>query len=134
MSLVATIFVVFILGLILSIVGFVLRIISTTRKLYMHSLRYLFALFPPCALGEGLRNLASITLWSAYEGRGANPYHAHNWKITGAPLAFMAWETVAFMVSLSVISYSIIHYHIIHIYIIIHIYLYIIHIYIYICT
>jgi len=94
---IATIFLVLILGFILSIVGFVLRILSDTRDLYNKTLRYIFALFPPCAFGDGLRNMASIDIWSSFENRGSNPYTVHNWRIAGMGLVFLAWESFAFM-------------------------------------
>ena len=54
---ISVLFISFVLGLILGIVGIVLRIIAATRDIYHSSLRYLFALFPPFNLADGLHNL-----------------------------------------------------------------------------
>ena len=62
----------FILGLVLSVVGEVLRLIPISRELYMDTLRYIFALFPPFCLGNGLYNLALLTTFSIIELKGTD--------------------------------------------------------------
>ena len=91
------IFMVFILGLILTIVGQVLRIISSTKDVYMNVIRYIFALFPPFCLGDGLTNLALLTTWSLLELKGGAQYNPGDWNITGMNLAFLGWETVVYL-------------------------------------
>ena len=91
------IFVVFILGFVLSIIGSVLRLIPTTTVIYVDVLRYIFALFPPFALGEGLNNLVFLTTLSIIELKGTNLYSPGDWKITGLNLTFLAWETVVYL-------------------------------------
>ena len=91
------IFMVFILGLILTIVGQILRFIPSTRDIYMNVIRYLFALFPPFCLGNGLTNLALLTTWSFLELKGGAQYSPGDWDITGMNLTFLAWETVVYL-------------------------------------
>ena len=91
------IFMVFILGLILTIVGQVLRLISTTRDIYMNVLRYIFALFPPFCLGDGLTNLALLSTYSIRELKGGATYDPGDWSITGMDLTFLGWETVVYL-------------------------------------
>ena len=78
------IFLMFILGVILSIVGQVLRLIPTTKDMYMKVLRYIFALFPPCCLGSGFTNLALRSTWSILElkGTGGLPHHTNTPPLT----------------------------------------------------
>ena len=88
---------VFILGLILSIVGVVLRLISTTTDPYVNYIRYIFALFPPFAFGEALENLTLINVLSLNELGFGKVYEPLDWKISGMGLTFLAWETVVFL-------------------------------------
>ena len=90
------IFFCFITGLVLSIVGIVLRILADTRDLYNNYLRYLFCVFPPCALGDGLHSMALINVWSGLE-QGGVMYSAKDWKITGIPIMMMAIESVLYL-------------------------------------
>jgi ATP-binding cassette, subfamily A (ABC1), member 3 len=85
------IFLVFILGLILSIVGSILRLIDTTHDKYMDVIRYIFALFPPFCLGDGFTNLAWVNIWSFRELKRGNKYSPGDWNITGMNLTFLAW-------------------------------------------
>ena len=93
---VCMIFVCFILGLALSIVGIVLRILPDTRDDYNLYIRYLLSVFPPFALGDGLHNMALINVWSAYENGGIQ-YDPRDWEITGMSMMMMGWETVVFL-------------------------------------
>lgn len=97
MAQIAMILVIFTLGFILSIVGTILRAITSTNKIYMHGLRYLFALFPPFALGEALNNLTQIDLWALFELTGNEKYHPMDWKIAGMGVCFLGWEAVAYV-------------------------------------
>ena len=101
------IFLVFILGLILSIVGVVLRLIDTTTTLYLNYVRYVMAIFPPFALGEGLNNLAGIDNFSRLELGGNKKYSTLDWNISGMALTFMAWETVIFLGAIIAYEYII---------------------------
>ena len=94
---IAMIFIVFILGLILSIVGFVLRTIPTTNKVYLRVIRYIFALFPPFAFGDGLQNLTLIDTLSIAELGSGKRYSPLDWNICGMNLTFLAWETVVYL-------------------------------------
>ena len=102
---VAVIFLVFILGFILSIIGIVLRIISDTRDIYMDYLRYIFALFPPFALGDGMHNLASINIWSIRELKGGQTYAPTDWNITGMAIMMMGWESVVYLAIVIIYEY-----------------------------
>lgn len=101
------IFLVFILGLILSIVGLVLRLIPTTTSLYLDHVRYIFAIFPPFALGEGLNNLAQIDNLSRLELGGTKKYSTLDWNMSGMALTFMAWETVIYLGAIIAYEYII---------------------------
>jgi len=90
------IFTCFITGLVLSIVGMVLRILPDTRNAYNDYLRYLFCLFPPFAFGDGLHNMALINLWSSLE-QGGVMYKSTAWEITGLPMTMLAIEAVGYL-------------------------------------
>jgi ATP-binding cassette, subfamily A (ABC1), member 3 len=94
---IAIIFIVFILGLILTIVGLVLRQIPETSAVYLSTVRYIFAIFPPFALGDGLQSLSLIQLLSFLELPGGQIYKPLDWNITGMNLVFLAWETVVYL-------------------------------------
>jgi ATP-binding cassette, subfamily A (ABC1), member 3 len=94
---IAVIFIVFILGLILTIVGLVLRQIPETSAVYLSTVRYIFAIFPPFALGDGLQSLSLIQLLSFLELPGGQIYRPLDWNITGMNLVFLAWETVVYL-------------------------------------
>lgn len=91
------IFLIFILGLVLTIVGLVLRQIPETSRIYMRVVRYFFALFPPFALGDGLQSMALIETLSFLELEGGKTYSPLDWNITGLNLTFLAWETVVYL-------------------------------------
>jgi len=90
------IFISFITGLVLSLVGIVLRILPDTKGLYHDYLRYLLCLFPPFALGDGLHNMALINLWSALEN-GGTLYKVSDWEITGIPITMMGFEAIGYL-------------------------------------
>ena len=94
---IAVIFIVFILGFILTIVGLVLRRIPETAVVYMRVVRYVLALFPPFALGDGLQSLSLIQVLSFLELPGGETYKPLDWNITGMNLTFLAWETVVYL-------------------------------------
>jgi ATP-binding cassette subfamily A (ABC1) protein 3 len=104
MTQIVVIFAMFILGLILGIVGFVLRLIPATHDPFLHVIRYLLALFPPYALADGLHNLAGRIVWSGFE-LGSDTYEPTDWRITGLPLAFMGAETVVYLAIVIAIEY-----------------------------
>ncbi len=81
-------------GLILTIVGLVLRILFNDK--YMSVIRFIFMLIPPYAFGDGLHSLALIQLWSLTENEGGELYKASDMNITGYNLVFLAWEGVVF--------------------------------------
>ena len=92
-----TIFVVFLLGLVLSIIGTVLRLISSTHHLYLYGIRYLFNIFPPFALGEALNNLSLIDTWSIDELSGGQTYSVTDLNIAGLNLIFLGFESVLYI-------------------------------------
>merc|ERR1711871_1278666 len=96
MAQICTIFVVFITGLVLGIVGIVLRIIPDTRDEYKDYIQYLLCLFPPFALADGLHNMALITVWSNIE-KGGKAYKVSDWRITGLHMMMMGWETFVYL-------------------------------------
>ena len=93
------IFIVFFLGLILTIVGLVLRQIPETSGVYLSTIRYIFAVCPPFALGDGLQSLSLLQILSALELPGGQVYSPLDWNITGMNLTFLAWETVVYIVA-----------------------------------
>ena len=93
------IFIVFFLGLILTIVGLVLRQIPETSGVYLSTVRYIFAVFPPFALGDGLQSLSLLQILSFLELPGGEVYKPLDWNITGMNLTFLAWETVVYIVA-----------------------------------
>ncbi len=105
MAQVATIFIVFIQGLILGILGTVLRILPTTNWIFLNFLRYLFLLVPPFALSDGLNNLILLPLLSFRELGGVSTYHPLDMEIAGLPLVFLAWESVVFLAGVIVHEY-----------------------------
>ena len=100
------IFVILILGVVLSSIGNFLRVARylthddppsiAMTELYMSTFRYLFAIFPPFALGEALNNMTLLTVYSLYELGSDKLYDVSDWNITGLALNFMAWETVVY--------------------------------------
>ena len=102
---IAMIFIVFILGLILTIVGLVLRQIPDTATIYLNVIRYIFALFPPFALGDGLQSLALIQFLSFLELPGGEVYKPLDWNITGMNLTFLAWESVVYLTATILYEY-----------------------------
>jgi ATP-binding cassette, subfamily A (ABC1), member 3 len=94
---VTLIFVVFVLGFLLTIVGYILRLIPSTTDIYLNGLRYLFAIFPPFALGDCLQNLTLRDSISIIELEGGEVYSVHDWKISGLSITFLAWESVAYI-------------------------------------
>jgi ATP-binding cassette, subfamily A (ABC1), member 3 len=80
---IVVLFTTFVFGLILTIVGTVLRLIPSTADIYVNHLRVLFCFLPPFAIGEGLLNLAVIDYLSFAELGGSKQYHPFDWKISG---------------------------------------------------
>lgn len=98
----------FVLGLILSIVGFALRLTGgTTRTAFLRVLRYIFCLLPPFALGDGLYNLALLDFYSLLELPAGETYGTFDWNITGLNLCFMAWTSLAYLSLCILIEYLI---------------------------
>ena len=103
---ISVLFISFVLGLILGIVGIVLRIIASTRDIYHSSLRYLFALFPPFNLADGLHNLVLRNTWGFAELTAPNKYVPLSWKISGLNLTFLAVESVVFLLATILLDYG----------------------------
>ena len=100
-------FLVFILGLILAIIGIVLRILPSTHDRFMSTIRYIFLVFPPYALGEGLHNLVLIETWSILELPGGEVYHATDMLISGLPLLYLGVETFVYLFLTILYDYAI---------------------------
>jgi len=102
---IAVIFINFILGLVGSIIGIILRLLPDTRDYYNNYIRYLLCLFPPFALGDGLHSLTLITFYSQLELGGQKVYSPTDWKITGLPLMMLGWEAFAYLFFTILIEY-----------------------------
>lgn len=100
-------FIVFILGLILSIVGQVLRIIDSTHDIFMSTLRYIFMIFPPYALGDGLTNIVFMDVWGFAELNGTEKYKALDMEIAGLSLVYLGVETVFYLLLTILYDYAI---------------------------
>jgi len=94
---IAMIFIVFITGMVLSIIGIVLRLLTDTRDDYKLWVRYFLCLLPPYALGDGLHAMALIDVYSALELKGGAKYNVLDWEITGLPLMMLGWEAVVYL-------------------------------------
>jgi ATP-binding cassette, subfamily A (ABC1), member 3 len=86
---IVVLFTTFVFGLILSIVGTVLRLINSTSDIYVNHLRVLFCFFPPFAIADGLLNLAVIDFLSFTELGGSRKYSPFDWQITGLNLVML---------------------------------------------
>lgn len=101
----AIISVIFVLGLLLEIAGIVLRIIPSTRDMYLNHLRIIFALSPAFALGDALNAMAVIDFLSAAELGGNQKYSPLDWDIAGLCLTMLAIESVAYISIFILIEY-----------------------------
>lgn len=102
---IVVLFTTFITGLILTIVGTVLRLINSTSDIYVNHLRILFCLFPPFALGDGLLNLAVIDFLSFTELGGSKKYSPFDWEITGLNLVMLVVVGVGYFFLTIIIDY-----------------------------
>jgi ABC-type multidrug transport system fused ATPase/permease subunit len=100
-----TVFINLILGLGLTITTLVLRFIPSTHDLHVNVLRYIFVLFPPCALGEGMNNLALRNFYSDLELGGNKQYDVLDWNICGLNLLVMGIESIVFIVATIALDY-----------------------------
>merc|ERR1711871_568275 len=103
---IAVLFICFVLGLILGIVGIVLRIIPSTRDIYSSSLRYVFALFPPFNLADGLHNLVLRQTWGFAELTPPAKYVPLSWDIAGLNVVFLAVESVVYLILTIFVDYG----------------------------
>lgn len=97
-SQIVVIFAMFVQGLILGIVGLILRIIPSTRDVYLNVIRYCMIIFPPFAVIEGLNNLAVREQFSASELGGNSVYSPGDMKITGLNITVLGIEAVGFII------------------------------------
>lgn len=104
-SQIITVFINLILGLGLSIAGLVLRFIPSTHDVYVNAIRYLFVLFPPCALGEGMNSLALRNYYSDLELGGNQKYNVLDWNICGLNILVMGIEGILFVLATIAIDY-----------------------------
>lgn len=96
----------FLLGFVLSSIGFFLRISNNPpTPSYRTALRYLFSLFPAFAFSDGMTNLALRSLLSLLELKDSGKYTALDMDITGVSIVFMAWETVVYLLIVILIEY-----------------------------
>jgi len=91
-SQIVVIFAMFVQGLIFGIIGLVLRIIVSTRDIYLNVIRYCLVIFPPFAVIEGLNNLAVREQHSSTELGGGRMYSPGDMKITGLNLIVLGAE------------------------------------------
>lgn len=95
----------FVTGLILTIVGTVLRLIPLTSDLYINHLRVLFCIFPTFAIGEGLLNLAVIDFLSFTELGGSRQFSPFDWKITGLNIMMLVVVGVSYFILTVIIDF-----------------------------
>ena len=100
-------FIVIILGLVMSIVGAVLRILPNTHDIYMSVVRYIFLLFPPLAFGEALRSIVLIDLLSYSELTPGLTYEPTDMAIAGLPLLYLGIESFAYLFATIFLDYAI---------------------------
>jgi len=86
-------------GTILLVVNSVLSIIDSTRDINRH-LKFIYRLVPNFCFGELIGNLMTRTSALVHGGQKS----AWDMEISGYPLLFMAWETVAYLIILFVIE------------------------------
>jgi ATP-binding cassette subfamily A (ABC1) protein 3 len=98
-------FITFVTGLILMIVGIVLRLISSTHEVYMDYLRFIFMLFPAHAFGDGLNSVVLIDFYSFAELGGSKMYDVYDLNIAGYNLIFLAWESVVYLLLVILIDW-----------------------------
>lgn len=98
-------FVTFVTGLILMIVGIVLRLISSTSDIYLNYLRFIFMLFPAHAFGDALNSIVIIDFLSFLELGGSKAYDVYDYNVAGYGIIFLAWESVAYLVLVIIIDY-----------------------------
>ena len=94
---IAMIFFNFIFGFALSIVGMVLRLLPTTRPMYMSTLRYIFLLSPLCCVGDALNNIALRTIWELRELGPGKEYKIFDIEIVGLSIIYLSVETIVYL-------------------------------------
>lgn len=90
----------FLLGFVLSSIGFFLRASQTNG--YTSFLRYLFSIFPAFAFSDGMTNLALISVISSIESA---KYSALDMQISGVSITFLALESVIYLLIVIFIEY-----------------------------
>ena len=98
-------FITFVTGLIIMIVGIVLRLIESTHDIYMNYLRFIFMLFPAHAFGDALNSMVIIDFYSIVELGGSDVYDVYDYNVAGYGLIFLAWESVAYLAIVIVVDY-----------------------------
>lgn len=103
---ISILFITFVLGMVLTVIGVVLRQINSSKAIYLGVLRHLFSLFPPFALGESLTNLAVRDYVSLLENGGImiGPYDS---RIAGHGIVYLAWTAGAYLVLVIIVDFFI---------------------------
>lgn len=94
---IAMIFFNFIFGFALSIGGMVLRILPSTRDIYMDTMRYFFLLSPLCCVGDAVNNIALRSTWGMLELGPGQEYAVFDLEITGLSIIYLCAETVVYL-------------------------------------
>jgi ABC-type multidrug transport system fused ATPase/permease subunit len=102
---VIVIFMNIVFGFLLSLTGMILRLIDTTTDIYNDTLKYLFLIFPPFALGDGLLSLVLREFFSFIELSGNKIYEPSDWKITGANVIFLFGTGVGYIILTILVEY-----------------------------
>eukprot|EP00742_Colponemidia_sp_Colp-10_P004062 GILJ01004335.1.p1 GENE.GILJ01004335.1~~GILJ01004335.1.p1 ORF type:complete len:1795 (+),score=302.12 GILJ01004335.1:677-5386(+) len=104
----ATLMLNFIAGLILMLVAFVLRIIPDTSSI-ANQVVNAFRILPAFCLGDGLASLALRSVYANVAGNAANPKAIFHWDVTGGSIAFMAAESLLYLLLVLAIEHMLLH-------------------------
>eukprot|EP00743_Colponemidia_sp_Colp-15_P004647 GILK01005008.1.p1 GENE.GILK01005008.1~~GILK01005008.1.p1 ORF type:complete len:2608 (-),score=498.63 GILK01005008.1:139-7962(-) len=104
----ATLMLNFVAGLILMLVAFVLRIIPDTSSI-ANEVVNAFRILPAFCLGDGLANLALRSVYANVAGNAANPKGIFHWDVTSGSIAFMAAESLLYLLLVLAIEHILLH-------------------------
>merc|ERR1719183_260611 len=95
------------LGLVLMIAAFVMDIIDSTAEVNA-TLKYVYRLFPPFCLGNGLLSIALRVLLSAFDDtlESGTVLEPMAWSISGANMVFMLCSAIAYFLLLLLLESS----------------------------
>lgn len=105
-SQIVVIFAMFVQGLVFGIMALVLRVIPSTRDVYMNVIRNILMIFPPFAVVEGLNNLAVMEQHAAAELGGGRTYSPGDMKVAGLNLWVLGVEAAVLIIVQIVLDYA----------------------------